>query len=78
MEKCGKARQATNNITICRMRFACWIMKDTETHSKYVMLVRGNTGYANTSQCYLVRTLPVLLTLVKGPILSPKRSVCML
>jgi hypothetical protein len=24
---------------ICRMRFACWITKVTDTHSKYVMFI---------------------------------------
>ena len=26
-------------MTICRMRIACWIPKATNTHSKYVILI---------------------------------------
>ena len=38
MEKCGRARQVTDvNIMRC-MRFACWIIKATNTHSEYLIL----------------------------------------
>jgi hypothetical protein len=37
VEKCGKLRQATDNI-IRRMRFDCWITKATDTHSECVVL----------------------------------------
>jgi formylmethanofuran dehydrogenase subunit E-like metal-binding protein len=33
------ARQATDDNTIRRMRFACWIAKATDTHSEYVILI---------------------------------------
>jgi hypothetical protein len=35
----------------------------TNTHSKYVILISFycNAGSTNTSQCYVIRTLPVLL-----------------
>jgi hypothetical protein len=33
-EKYGRARQATDDNTIRRMRFACWIIKATDTHSE--------------------------------------------
>jgi hypothetical protein len=36
-KKFGKARQATNDNIIRRMRFACWIAKATKTHPEYVI-----------------------------------------
>jgi hypothetical protein len=36
--KCGTDRQPTDENTIRRMRFACWINKATDTHSKYVII----------------------------------------
>ena len=38
LEKYGRARQATDDNIIWRMSFACWIPKDTNTHSEYVIL----------------------------------------
>jgi hypothetical protein len=37
--KYGRARQATDDNTIRRMRFACWITKATDLHSEYVILI---------------------------------------
>jgi hypothetical protein len=39
VEKYGRVRQATDDNTIRRMRFACWITKATDTHSEYVILI---------------------------------------
>jgi hypothetical protein len=39
VEKYGRARQATNDNIIRRMRFACWINNATDTHSEYVILI---------------------------------------
>ena len=39
MEKYGRARQATDDNIIRRMRFACWITKATDTHSQYIILI---------------------------------------
>ena len=36
MEKHGAARQATGKNIIRCMRFACWITKTEDTHSRYV------------------------------------------
>ena len=33
VEKCGEARGATNDVTIRRIRVACWISKATRTHA---------------------------------------------
>jgi len=38
MEKYGRIRQATRDNIIRNMRFACWIVKATSTHSEYVIL----------------------------------------
>jgi len=39
------------------------IPKATNTHSEYVILIAfpRNNGYANAPQCYVIRTLHVLL-----------------
>jgi len=39
MEKYGKMRQATADNIIRRMRFALWITKTTNIHTKYVILL---------------------------------------
>jgi hypothetical protein len=39
MEKYCTAGQATDGNIIRSMRFACWIPKATDTHSKYVILI---------------------------------------
>jgi hypothetical protein len=39
VEKCGRARQATDDNIIRRMRIACWITKATDRHSEYVILI---------------------------------------
>jgi hypothetical protein len=39
VEKYGTAGQATDGNIIQRMRFACWITKDTGTHPEYVILI---------------------------------------
>jgi hypothetical protein len=39
VEKYGRARQATDDNIIRRMRFACWITKATDTHSEYIILI---------------------------------------
>jgi hypothetical protein len=36
VEKYGTARQGTDDNIIRRMRFACWIIEATDTHSEYV------------------------------------------
>jgi len=63
VEKCYRAREATDdNITWC-MCFACWITKPTNTHSEYVTLTafHSNNGYANLPVSDIIHTLSVLL-----------------
>jgi hypothetical protein len=37
--KCDTARQATYKNTTWSMRFACWIVKATDTNSEYVIII---------------------------------------
>jgi hypothetical protein len=37
--ECGTARQAKDDYIIERMRIACWIIKDRDTHSEYTILI---------------------------------------
>jgi hypothetical protein len=39
VEKYGTSRQVTDDSVIRRMRIACWIIKATDTHSEYVILI---------------------------------------
>jgi len=39
VEKYGRSRQATSDNIKRRIRYACWINKATETHSKHVILI---------------------------------------
>jgi hypothetical protein len=39
VEKYGTVRQATDDNIIWRMRFTCWIIKATDTHSEYVIYI---------------------------------------
>jgi len=55
VEKYGRAKQATDNHTIWRMRFELWISKATtqSQNMQYSLLFHGNDGYANAPQCYV-------------------------
>ena len=59
-------------MTIQRMRIACWITKATDTHLEYVILLlfRCNNGYVNVPQCFVIRTLPVWLVFMLVTIIS--------
>jgi len=39
VEKYGTDGQATDDNTIRRIRFACWVNKATDTHSEYVIFI---------------------------------------
>jgi len=56
MEIYDRARQATDDNIIQRMRIACWITKTTGTHSEYII----HTDFP-LQQCLHIHTLPVLL-----------------
>ena len=54
-------------LTVWHVRVACWIPKATNTLSGYVIPIvffSCKNGCINASQCYVIRTLPVLLTVV--------------
>jgi hypothetical protein len=55
----GRARQATDDNIIRRMRFACRINKTRiQTHTQYIsylLLSHGKNGYANAPQYYVIR-----------------------
>jgi hypothetical protein len=61
-------RHATNDNIIWRMSFQCCITKARiQAHTqimKYLLLLHRNNGYANALQCYVTRTLLVLLVLI--------------
>jgi len=61
VEKFGRVGQATDDNII--RPFACWITKVTGTHSEYIILIAFplDSGYANASRSYVIRTLPLLL-----------------
>ena len=53
-------------MTIWRMRIACWIHKATDTHSQYIILTiffppHYNNGCTNVPQYYTIRIFPVSL-----------------
>ena len=51
-------------MTIWRVRNACWITKATNTLWIYCLLVHCSNGYTNEPPCYVIRALPVLLTII--------------
>ena len=50
-------------MTIRCMHITCWMPTATNTHSGYVTRTafHCNNGYTNAPQCYVIRTVPVLL-----------------
>ena len=50
-------------MTVQCIHRASWIPKATHTHPQYVTLITfyGNNGCTNMPQCYIIRTLSVLL-----------------
>ena len=62
-EKCGIARQTTDDNTIRRMRVASWITTDTDTHSEHVTCFTFPRRHvkANAPQFYIKSTLSAWL-----------------
>ena len=62
-QKYGTAGQATDDITIRRMRLARWMTKATDTHSEYVILIvyHSNNDYAIAPQCYVYTYIACLV-----------------
>jgi hypothetical protein len=65
VEKCCTAEQCTYDNMIRYMCTACWISRGIDTHlgEVYLLLFHNNNGCTKAPQCYISRTLPVLLTL---------------
>jgi hypothetical protein len=66
VEKYGRARQATDDNIIRRMRFACWITKATDTHLEYVIIItfprqQWLRERPSMLSLYVGVTLPILL-----------------
>ena len=59
-------RAGRPQMTIWRMRIACWIPKATNTHSEYVMLLifHCNNGYTNAPQYCVILTISVVFIIV--------------
>ena len=55
-------------VTIWRMRTACCIPKATNAHTE-----SDNNGYGNAPQCYVIRTMPVLIFTKHSCFLRPQR-----
>jgi hypothetical protein len=57
-------------ITIGPIHLAFWITKAANNHSEcvivYLLVFYGSSGYVNAPQCYIIRTLPLLLYTVLG------------
>jgi hypothetical protein len=52
----------SSQVTIWRMRIACWITKVTDLHSEYVtLLLHSNSGYSNALRCYVYAFVSCLL-----------------
>ena len=74
VETYGRREQVTDDNTTHARK----VRLQTHTQNmKYVLLFHGNSGYANASQFYVIRTLPVLLqssatTRTKSGDTSPK------
>jgi hypothetical protein len=64
--KYGRAMQATDDNIIRRMRFACWVTKATDTHSKYIILIAFPRQYWLSERASLLRysAIPVLFFII--------------
>ena len=52
-------------MTIWRMRISYWIPRATNTHSQYVIFIfHCGNGCTNAPQRYVIRTLPVLFSVI--------------
>ena len=72
MEKYCRGGQATDDNIIWRMCIACWILKATDIHSEYVILVAfpRQQWLRERSSLLRLRTLPALLLSVCTPVLE--------
>ena len=71
-KKYDRARQATDDDIIRRMRFACWITEVTDTHSEYVILIPCLRQKWLRESSWILRcsTLPFLFETILDPVLQ--------
>jgi hypothetical protein len=57
-------------MTVWRMRIACWIPKARDTHSQYAILIafHCDSVCTNAPQCYVIRVFPILLYFMAIPV----------
>lgn len=60
MEKYGRPGEETDENTIERLRFACWITKAGDTNSDYVILFlfQDDNCHANAPRYFFLRIMP--------------------
>jgi hypothetical protein len=56
------AEDGRSQMAVWHMRIACWILKATNTHSEYVIIIALplQKWLIEEPQCYVTRILPVL------------------
>ena len=66
-KKCGRARQVTDD-NILRMRVACLMSNAACACSQYlnVLISHCNNGCTNAPHCYVIRAMPVFLSVKPG------------
>jgi len=70
MVKYSTAQQATDDNIIQGMRFACWLIKATDTHSKYVLL----NAFARQQLLHKIRLIVSFIGTLSG-LLEKRREV---
>jgi hypothetical protein len=80
VEKCGTAREATDDNIIRRKHIACSISKATDTHSEYVILIAVPRQKWLRERCTMLRysALPLLWNNCVQPTASWKPAVTQL
>jgi len=63
VEKHGRLRQTTDDDVIWNMRCACWIIKATDAHSEYVLLIIFSRQQWSRQSASLLYKFPLLFTL---------------
>jgi hypothetical protein len=66
-------------VSIRCMPITCWVSKATNTHSEYVIgiVFHCNIGFTNAHACYVIRTLPALLTLILTLLFVKSHCYCL-
>jgi hypothetical protein len=62
VEKCGRARQVTDDSIIRNMSLVCWITNSSDTHSEQAIIIAlsRQQWLQNAPQSYVLRKIPVL------------------